>query len=171
MLLRVHELLSRQQPLELQGSLDLTDLFRESRDVKPLGPLAYRLEVQVSNRMIHVSGELDVHIRLLCSRCLDPIDEHFVLPFEEQFRVMKPSDPPPAEEDEFVSVTEDQIDLDPFMEEELVVQLPLIPLCSEDCKGLCPTCGTNRNEQTCACSNDRIDPRLEALQNWFKPET
>jgi len=170
MQLRVQDLLSRQQPLDLQGNLDLADLFRDSRDVKPLEPLHYRLTAQASGRTIVVSGELSSRIRFLCSRCLAPIDEQFVLPFEEQFRVMKPSDPPPDEEDEFEPVTEDRIDLDPYLEEELVVQLPLAPLCSDDCKGLCPTCGTNRNEQACACSEDRIDPRLEALQNWFKSE-
>lgn len=170
MLLRVQDLLSRQQPLELEGSLDLTDLFRDSRDVLPLSPLAYRLVAQASNRSIRLTGELDVHLRLLCSRCLDPIDERFMLPFDEQFRVMKPTDPPPGEEDDFVPVTEDQIDLDPLLEEELVVNLPLAPLCSDACKGLCPTCGTNRNERDCACAKDRIDPRLEALQHWFKPE-
>lgn len=170
MLLRVQDLLSRQQPLELAGSLDLTDLFRDSRDVSPLGPLVYRLVAQASNRVIHVTGELDVDMQLLCSRCLDPIDVHFALPFEEQFRVMKPTDPPPDEEADFVPVTEDQIELDSLLEEELVVNLPLAPLCSDACKGLCPTCGTNRNEQDCACASDRIDPRLEALQHWFKSE-
>jgi len=169
MLLRVQDMLSRQQPLELQGSLDLTDLFRDFRDAAPLGPLAYRLVAQASDRTIRVTGELDAGIRLLCSRCLDPIDERFALPFEEQFRVMRASDPPPDESDDFVPVTEDQIELGPYLVEELVVNLPLAPLCSEACKGLCPTCGTNRNDRSCACSNERIDPRLEALQSWFKP--
>lgn len=171
MLLRVQDLLSRQQPQELAGKLDLTDLFRDSRDVLPLGPLSYRLVAQgTANRSIHVAGQLEADLRLLCSRCLDPIDEHFALPFEERFRVMKPTDPPPDEDDDFVPVTEDQIEMDSLLEEELVVNLPLAPLCSEACKGLCPSCGANRNERDCACTNDRIDPRLEALQQWFKPE-
>jgi uncharacterized protein len=170
MLLRVQELLSRQQPVELQGTLELGDLFRDSRDVIPLEPLEYRLTAQASNRRIIVTGELSCRMRLLCSRCLSPIDEHFVIPFEEQFQVMIESDPEPDEEDDFVPVTGERIDLRPFLEEELVVHLPLAPICSEECKGLCPECGTNRNEQACACKTDRIDPRLEALQNWFKPE-
>lgn len=170
MFLRVQELLSRQQPTELTGSIDLTDLFRDSRDVMPLGPLEYRLVAQASNRRIIVNGELNCRIRLLCSRCLAPIDETLTIPFEEQFQVMKDSDPEPDEEDDFVPVTSERIELTPFLEEELVVHLPLAPLCSEDCKGLCPECGGNRNEQACACKTERIDPRLEALQDWFKSE-
>jgi uncharacterized protein len=93
-----------------------------------------------------------------------------VFPYEEQFQLMKENDPEPDEEDDFVPVTDDKIDLRPFLEAELVLNLPLAPLCDENCKGLCPECGTNRNEQLCTCKTDRIDPRLEALQNWFKPE-
>ncbi|MBW5444619.1 DUF177 domain-containing protein [Cohnella sp. CFH 77786] len=170
MLLRVQELLSRQQPTELKGTLELGELFRDSRDVIPLGPLEYRLTAQASNRRIVVAGELNCRLRLLCSRCLAPIDETFSIPFDVQFQVMKEGDPEPDEEEDVVPVTEERIELRPFLEEELVVHLPLAPLCSEECKGLCPECGTNRNEQACSCKTDRIDPRLEALQNWFKPE-
>ncbi|WP_164472631.1 YceD family protein [Cohnella candidum] len=170
MLLHVQELLSRHKPTELRGTLELDELFRDYRDVSPLGPMEYELTAQASNKRIAVTGKLTCKLRLLCSRCLAPIDELFVIPFEETFQVMKESDPEPDEEDEVVPVTGERIDLRPFLEEELVVQLPLAPLCKEDCKGLCPECGTNRNEQACACKTDRIDPRLEALQNWFKPE-
>ena len=170
MFLRVQELLSRQQPAEFTGSIDVAELFRDSRDVFPLGPLEYRLTAQASNRRILVTGELVCELRLLCSRCLSPIEERFVIPFEEQFQVMKETDPQPDEDDDFVPVTGERIDLRPFLEEELVVHLPLAPLCSDACKGLCPECGTNRNERTCDCKTERIDPRLEALQNWFGSE-
>lgn len=170
MFLRVQELLSRQEPVELQGAFDVAELFRDSRDVIPLGPLEYRLTAQASSRRILASGELSCKLRLLCSRCLAPIDETFDIPFEEQFQVMRDGDPEPDEEDDFIPVTGEKIDLRPFMEEDLIVHLPLAPLCGPDCKGLCPECGTNRNEQSCDCKTDRIDPRLEALQNWFKTE-
>jgi uncharacterized protein len=170
MFLHVQELLSRRQPEEFQGSFDLAERFRDVRDVIPLSPLEYRLTADALNGRIGVTGELSCRLRLLCSRCLTPIDEPFVIPFEEQFQVMKESDPEPDEDVDFVPVTEERIDLRPFMEEELLVHLPLAPICSEDCKGLCPECGTNRNEQACNCKTERLDPRLEALQDWYKPE-
>jgi uncharacterized protein len=170
MFIHVQELRSRNESEEFQGSFDLTERFRDVRDVIPLSPLEYRLTAQESRGRIAVTGELSCRLRLLCSRCLTPIDEEFVIPFEEQFQVMKESDPKPDDDVDFVPVTEERIDLRPFMEEELLVHLPLAPLCSEDCKGLCPECGTNRNEQACGCNTDRLDPRFEALQNLFKPE-
>lgn len=48
--------------------------------------------------------------------------------------------------------------------EEFSLALPVKPLCRENCKGLCPTCGTNRNSGGCSCENERIDPRMAALR-------
>lgn len=170
MFIHVQELLSRREPEELQGSFDVSGLFRDSRDVTALGPLEYRLTAQGINGRITVTGELKCRLRYLCSRCLTPVDEELAFPYEEHFQVVKEGDPEPDEEDDFVPVTDDKIDLRPYLEAELVLNLPLAPLCDEQCKGLCPECGTNRNEQSCACRTERIDPRLEALQNWFQSE-
>lgn len=59
------------------------------------------------------------------------------------------------------------LDLAPILEEEITLNLPLQVICSENCKGLCPRCGTDLNKETCTCSDERIDPRLEALKNLF----
>ncbi len=48
--------------------------------------------------------------------------------------------------------------------EEFMLSLPMRPICSEECKGLCPTCGINLNENSCACTQDEGDPRLAALR-------
>lgn len=171
MILRVQDLLGRQEPLKLQGSLDLSDRFRDSRDATPLGPLNWQLTAQHADRTITLTGELEGQMRLICSRCVDPIEATYAFSFEERFRLVNPDDPSQEDEDEFVPLTEDVIDLDDFLGQEFVVQLPFAPLCSEDCRGLCPSCGTNRNENTCDCRTERFDPRLEALQNWFKSDS
>jgi uncharacterized protein len=59
----------------------------------------------------------------------------------------------------------DQIDLGQLMQEQLYLSLPMKPLCSDDCKGLCPLCGTNLNRGTCECQPNREDPRFAALKN------
>jgi uncharacterized protein len=51
------------------------------------------------------------------------------------------------------------------MQEQFYLSLPMKPLCSEDCKGLCPVCGTNLNRDTCNCRRDWDDPRFAALKN------
>lgn len=170
MLLNVQELVTRHQPVQLQGSLDTADMFRNSPEFKPLGPLEYDLSAEAANDRILVSGRISCKVRMQCSRCLEPIDDDISLPFEEQFRIVKPGEAEPSEEDEAIPVTGERIDLAPFVAEELMVQLPYAPVCKEDCEGLCPKCGTNRNEQSCGCRTESVDPRLAALQDWFKPQ-
>jgi uncharacterized protein len=58
----------------------------------------------------------------------------------------------------------DEIDLDQLMKEQFQLSLPMKPLCSDDCKGLCPVCGKNLNRDTCTCSRTWEDPRLAALK-------
>jgi uncharacterized protein len=56
------------------------------------------------------------------------------------------------------------IDLDEVIFEQVVLQVPMKPLCSESCRGLCPHCGVNLNKTTCNCQNEVIDERLAVLK-------
>jgi len=62
----------------------------------------------------------------------------------------------------------ESVDLEPILREQLVLAVPYAPLCREDCKGLCPQCGTNLNQGTCACDVRWEDPRLAALRTHLK---
>jgi len=57
-----------------------------------------------------------------------------------------------------------QIDLTPAMREQILLSIPPSPLCSEDCKGLCPSCGKDLNEGACGCDRTVVDPRWQALK-------
>ena len=54
-------------------------------------------------------------------------------------------------------------ELDVIASEQIYLNLPLKPLCREDCQGLCPTCGANRNRLKCGCRSEELDPRLAPL--------
>jgi uncharacterized protein len=58
------------------------------------------------------------------------------------------------------------IDLDPLLEEQVVLALPAYPVCQEDCKGLCPVCGQNQNEKACGCDRHVPDPRWAGLEKF-----
>ncbi|WEK56236.1 MAG: DUF177 domain-containing protein [Candidatus Cohnella colombiensis] len=171
MLLKVQELVSRQEPVQLQGTLDTADIFQGNTDYIPTSPLEFNLTAQAfGDDRIIVTGQLSCNVRMQCSRCLESVDERLNLPFEEVYRIVSDLDAELDEDDEAIPVSEDRIEIAPFIAEELLVQLPYAPLCREDCKGLCPECGTNRNEQSCDCNTVAIDPRLAALQDWFNPQ-
>ena len=56
------------------------------------------------------------------------------------------------------------VDCDPLIYEQIVLQIPIKVLCTEDCRGLCPDCGTNLNLEACNCASDRVDERLAVLK-------
>jgi uncharacterized protein len=65
---------------------------------------------------------------------------------------------------------DDHIDLGETMREQFYLALPMKPLCREDCAGLCPICGINRNREQCQCQAEWVDPRLEPLRKLTRPE-
>ena len=70
-----------------------------------------------------------------------------------------------AEELEISYYQGDFIDLTPIICEQIILQIPIKPLCSEECKGLCPHCGINMNVASCSCHLEFVDPRLAVLKN------
>jgi uncharacterized protein len=59
-----------------------------------------------------------------------------------------------------------EIDLDPFVREQILLALPASPLCREGCRGLCPACGQNLNERECGCDRRVPDPRWAGLEKF-----
>jgi uncharacterized protein len=103
-----------------------------------------------------------------CARCLEP----YSLTLNSDFSfVLVPKSPLPGEmeldaEDLDLSFYEgEEIDVSPLVLEQIILSLPTRPLCQENCKGLCPQCGINRNNDSCTCVAERGDPRLAVLRN------
>jgi uncharacterized protein len=91
-----------------------------------------------------------------CRRCLVAVGGQLSAAVEEVFV----ADP---EEGQTWPLEHDQLDLEPVAREAIVLELPLAPLCREDCLGLCPTCGADLNAGPCACASLEPDPRWAGL--------
>ena len=59
-----------------------------------------------------------------------------------------------------------ELDTTPILMEQMVLNIPMKPLCREDCAGLCPHCGADRNQVRCTCAESVVDPRWQALEQW-----
>lgn len=130
--------------------------------------------------LVSVQGNVLLDLKPFCDRC----GETFVLPHAVSFSLnlaprrefiaeMRTKGDKEielkAEDLEFGFYDQDEVDLGRIVGEQLVLGLPLRFLCRDDCRGLCPRCGTNLNEKTCACSKEEIaDFRWEALKG-LKP--
>jgi len=126
-----------------------------------LEPVKVDLVVRNTGRLFVAHGELHTCMSLLCSRCL----EYLVYPIAGtlDFTIMEAGEQGTSED--VLILDQDEVDLQPLIEEIMVTEIPLIPLCNSDCSGLCPICGINRNTASCDCARDSIDPRWEKLKN------
>lgn len=104
-----------------------------------------------------------------CSRCLEDVSEHFCLPLQK--RIIKSAIVKQEDEESGCYVIDDyQLPIGELVQDEIMMALPFQVVCRNDCKGLCPQCGMNLNHESCSCSEDKIDPRMEILKNFFKQE-
>lgn len=156
------------EPLPFRLALDPVELKNRHQEVRRMTPVEVAGEAVKLGNLYYVKGQMTADVDYVCARCLSPFTQHVVIPFTETFAL---ADDPVLTEDEDGDIHPlegDQIELDSLLQENFLLELPAFPLCGEDCQGLCPTCGVNRNETSCSCSNERIDPRLAGLADFFK---
>ena len=121
-----------------------------------LAPVTARLAVLKEYDHIRVAGQVGSTVRLQCARCLVDIDREVVSRFTIFYTKATGTS-----QDEEVELTEedlvaatysgDEIDFAEEVAEQLLLELPYKPLCDENCKGLCPSCGTDLNRSSCSC--------------------
>lgn len=129
-----------------------------------LSSIVVDLDVDNNDRLFLGHGRVKTLLQLPCSRCLEdtqyPIDTEFELAMVHSTKAHSYS------EDEDVIIFEgDIVDLDHSVHAAIFMAIPIMPLCSEDCRGICPVCGVNKNTGDCTCSRQEIDPRWEKLKN------
>ena len=132
-------------------------------------PVALTFEILKDKDRFQLIGTVKTTLELGCSRCLEPYRLAVASTFDLRYL---PSGEASAEheaeiEDDDLDTSyysDDQIDLNELMREQFYLALPMKPLCQEDCRGLCPQCGTNLNTDACACAPAWEDPRLAALK-------
>ncbi|GAK38561.1 DUF177 domain-containing protein [Paenibacillus urinalis] len=155
-------------PMKFTESLDISHLIRNNKEITAVSPMQVELTfTALPEGVVDVQGTLSAEADMLCSRCLGNVHEHLNMKFAEQFK--QGTEPEEVEEeDDTLYVEEDTVNLVPFLEEYFLLHLPFAPLCKSDCKGLCPSCGTDLNTSSCDCDNTPIDPRLAGLKDFFK---
>ena len=118
---------------------------------------------------IRVQGDLSTTLELACARCLDPVEQKVGRTFDLLYR---PLGTDAGHEELSVTAAEAEIGyyqgegllLEDTLREQVLLSVPLKVVCREDCKGLCPSCGKNRNTEPCACVQPVGDPRWSALK-------
>jgi DUF177 domain-containing protein len=143
----------------------------EHEDFRLVAPVDLVGEVRKDAQKVRLTGRLTTTLERECGRCLEP----FTVPVDAKIDViLLPSNQNTGEAEQEVAeddlgvsyYKDDVVDLGELMREQFFLALPMKPLCQEDCRGLCPVCGINRNRETCTCETTWVDPRLEALKRF-----
>ncbi|HVK25339.1 MAG TPA: YceD family protein [Actinokineospora sp.] len=105
-----------------------------------------------------------------CSRCLDPISDEVEVDITELFAYPASATVETTDEDEVSRLIDDLVDLEPVVRDAVVLAIPHVPLCAEDCAGLCPGCGAKWAELEPDHRHETIDPRWAALQERIQQD-
>jgi len=149
--------------VHVDGSIKPDDSIWEAGDTRPTEPLRVtgRLSSAGEGRF-YFTGRVEGHIELPCRLCLDEVD---VEVDEDVHLLLAELGAEEADDPEvfLYDPNERTLDLRPAIRETWLLTVPGYVQCREDCKGLCPTCGTNLNESTCSCTTTKTDSRWDAL--------
>ena len=133
-----------------------------------VAPVSLVLEIYKDKDKFHLVGRVKTTLEMSCSRCLEPFTFDVDAPVDLRYQPHAHQDAGEreveADDMDTAFYENDEIDLGQLMREQFYLALPMKPLCKDDCKGLCPNCGTNLNKATCDCNTHWDDPRLAALR-------
>ncbi|HWK09116.1 MAG TPA: DUF177 domain-containing protein [Vicinamibacterales bacterium] len=138
-----------------------------------VAPVHLVMDVRKQGDVYRTTGRIESTLRLECGRCLEPFDVHVDAPFELRYVSAQENvgegEREVGDDDLTTAYYRDNvIDLEELMREQFQLALPMKPLCSEACKGLCPECGANLNTNSCDCKASWVDPRLKGLSELLK---
>lgn len=163
--------------LEVPSELDYAEHVEElnrllrggkSSDYELTAPLEVHISFYRAQSDLFFDGSVRGRARATCARCL----ESFSLAIAKDFAFVLAPEKPLIGEIELGTAdlmqsfyAGSEVDLTPLIYEQVLLTLPTRPLCAEECRGLCPQCGANRNSGDCSCSAEAGDPRLAVLRN------
>lgn len=149
---------------EFSYELTPDELEIDGADLKVTAPIILKGTVENAGDVILLKAEAVTEIERTCGRCLKVYTEKLNAQVVEKFY---PAGAENIENDAFIYES-DLLDITEPVRESLLLAVPLQALCREDCRGLCPVCGADRNEGDCGCDTTTVDPRLAALKQFIK---
>lgn len=166
--------------------MNLTDVFTSEGKVKKISqaydrnsisymgeayPVVDKSEVSltftnIGTGLILLEGEFSLTVEIPCDRCLQAVEVPIGVSFTHKIAAPD-GENVPAEEEEQCFMSGYELDTDTLISNEILINMPVKVLCRQDCKGICPVCGQNRNERECGCDTFVPDPRMAAIKDIF----
>jgi DUF177 domain-containing protein len=143
--------------------------------VHPKADVHVVLDADRRGQQVMMRGQAELEVEYSCARCLKEFEAELVAPIvilSDRRGTDDPRDEEALEQEGAVLYHEGvEIDLGPPIRDALILEVPQVALCRPDCRGLCPSCGQDRNERDCQCAQGGIDPRWEQLRQLNQDKT
>lgn len=176
MLIEVHELEAHPVDFDEEiepGVIDFGPDVRQSTDLKAAGRAQLVREHHGKHELINdirVAGDFSTRMEMACARCLEPLIRDVGKQFDLLYR---PQGADAGRSELSVTAAEAEVGyyqgegllLEDVLREQVLLALPLREVCKDECKGLCPHCGRNLNQEQCNCAEPLEDPRWSALKD------
>lgn len=163
--------------VDVDTNLDLPELEGPSGEPLQVRSNTFVAKVVKSSKGAEIRGRLDAVVQVVCSRCLEGMEETVQAGFS-LLAVPETAEGEAAEvvddleeegyRESLLTVTDGRLDLAAVAQEQIYLNLSRKPICSRECRGLCTGCGVNRNNVECSCDQEEIDPRLAPLLKFRK---
>lgn len=151
--------------------LDIEETF-VSEEVSLASPARAHLGLAKAYSEIIITGSINAEVELECSRCLKKYKRFMNEPVHVVYHPLAEigTDRHELKDDEMDMgfYQGEELDLQELIREQVLLNIQMKPLCDENCKGICPQCGTDLNINTCDCDTKKIDSRLEVLKKLLK---
>ncbi len=153
-----------EEGLEEEFDLPITVGDNTSPDIAHVSVKISRL-----GKRVIVDGSVNISLSFKCSRCLGDFPFPQDIIFSGEYKpagksVEEGKHELAGNELDISYYTDDEIDVREVINQQVLLTVPMKPLCDEECKGICPGCGKNLNEGSCTCKENEIDPRLAPLE-------
>ncbi len=173
MLIDLSELLSLEgkvKNVEIPIEMDVYKTQANDYKIVSKKPIGCRL-TSLGDKKILIDADIEVEIDMPCDRCLDDVKNKIIINTSKEVDLGETDFERRDALDELNYISGTVFDAEKFAYGEILVNLPMKVLCSENCKGICNRCGTNLNHTNCGCDTTELDPRMaKALEvfNRFK---
>ena len=164
MIIQFSDLLSKRgRKKEMNLTFPFEKIIFEGDEITAVDPVIVEGIITAYEDIIVMKATIKTKLNLICSRCIDTFIYPIDIDIEERFTNNKDL----INDEEIMFVEGDSLNITEIIENSIISTLPIKRLCKDDCKGLCSTCGANKNISNCSCNDEDVDIRLAKLRELF----
>lgn len=169
MLIELSEILSaKDKSIDVQADIEMQQFTSKMCDYRVVDKSSLLINLHnTGKRRFTLSTDINLSLLIPCDRCLEEVKHIMNIKVNKDIDMNESENNENQDDKELFFIEGDELDVEKLVYNEVLVNLPMKILCSENCKGICNRCGANLNSQTCDCDTTELDPRMSKIRDIF----